>query len=78
MSSYSSREYREYPKNRYYYVPYYESDHQGYSAPRVGGRVGNSKYLIHTVRKIAKYVKKINFQNTTKKYFDFSRQKLIN
>ena len=42
MSSYS----REYPKNRYYYVPYYgdESD-QGYysSAPRVAGRVGNSK-----------------------------------
>ena len=69
MSSYSSREYREYPKNRYYYVPYYESDHQGYSAPRVGGRVGNSKYLIHTVRKIAKYVKNSIFRILQKKIF---------
>ena len=69
MSSYSSREYREYPKNRYYYVPYYESDHQGYSAPRVGGRVGNSKYLIHTVRKSPNMLKNSIFRILQKKIF---------
>ena len=44
MSSYS----REYPKNRYYYVPYYgDESNQGHysSAPRVAGRVGNSKII---------------------------------